>query len=295
MRVKNSTRTVNGTAAPVKGVVQRFTHLLLILAAIGVLVIGRVDAISMEQVRAQIVDTVAPILDVVGQPIKTINSGIDQIKHIYSVFNINQTLRDERDRLLHWQALARKLEMENRALKGLLNFETGPEARFVASRVVADPGGAFAHSLILNAGKRAGIRKGQAVVTGDGLVGRISGVGYRSSRLLLITDLNSRIPVLIEATRTRAVMAGSNTGRPRLIHLPTGAMAAIGDRIVTSGHGGVFPVGLPVGVVTTAADTGIEIQPYVNRDRIEYVRVLDYGLSGIIHSELERRVKKSSR
>ena len=72
MRVKNSTRTVNGTAAPVKGVVQRFTHLLLILAAIGVLVIGRVDAISMEQVRAQIVDTVAPILDVVGQPIKTV-------------------------------------------------------------------------------------------------------------------------------------------------------------------------------------------------------------------------------
>ena len=208
---------------------------------------------------------------------------------------MNKSLRDERDRLLHWQTLARKLEMENRALKGLLNFETGPEARFISSRVVADPGGAFAHSLILNAGEKAGIRKGQAVVTGDGLIGRISGVGYRSSRLLLITDLNSRIPVLIEATRTRAVMAGTNTGRPRLVHLPTGAVAEAGDRIVTSGHGGVFPIGLPIGVVTAVTDSGVEIQPYVHRGRIEYVRVLDYGLEGIIQSELGRQVKKSSR
>ncbi len=288
MLVKNSTRTVSRIAAPVKSVVLRFTNLMLILFAVGILVLGRVDAISMEQVRAQIIDTVAPILDMLGRPIQSINTGLNRIQEIYSVFSLNKSLRDERDRLLHWQTLARKLEMENRALKGLLNFETGPEARFIASRVIADSGGAFAHSLILNAGERAGVRKGQAVVTGDGLVGRISGVGYRSSRLLLITDLNSRIPVLIEATRTRAVMAGANTGRPRLIHLPTGTAATIGDRIVTSGHGGVFPVGLPIGIVTVATDFGVEIQPYVSRDRIEYVRVLDYGQQGIISSGPDR-------
>ena len=287
--MKNSTRTVNRIAAPVKSVTQRFAYLLLILTAIGVLVIGRVDVASMEQVRTQIVDAVAPILDVIGRPVESFNVGVDRIHEIYTVFDANQKLRQERDRLLHWQALARKLETENRALKGLLNFNAGPEPRFIAARVVADTGGAFAHSLILNAGERAGVRKGQAAVTGDGLIGRISGVGSRSSRLLLITDLNSRIPIVIESTRIRAVLAGTNSGRPRMIHLPTGAMVAIGDRVVTSGHGGVFPNGLPVGVVTSVTDGIIEIQPYVNRERIEYVRVLDYGLIGIIQSGPDRR------
>ena len=293
--MKNSTRTVNRIAAPVKSVTQRFAYLLLILTAIGVLVIGRVDVASMEQVRTQIVDAVAPILDVIGRPVESFNVGVDRIHEIYTVFDANQKLRQERDRLLHWQALARKLETENRALKGLLNFNAGPEPRFIAARVVADTGGAFAHSLILNAGERAGVRKGQAAVTGDGLIGRISGVGSRSSRLLLITDLNSRIPIVIESTRIRAVLAGTNAGRPRMIHLPTGAMVAIGDRVVTSGHGGVFPNGLPVGVVTSVNDDIIEIQPYVNRERIEYVRVLDYGLRGIVQSGPDRRTGSNVR
>ena len=293
--MKNSTRTVNRITAPVKSVTQRFAYLLLILSAIGVLVIGRVDVASMEQVRVQIVDGVAPILDVIGRPVESFSVGVDRIQEIYMVFDANQKLRQERDRLLHWQALARKLEMENRALKGLLNFKTGPEPRFIAARVVADTGGAFAHSLILNAGERAGIRNGQAAVTGDGLIGRISGVGRRSSRLLLITDLNSRIPIVVEATRTRAILAGTNAGRPRIIHLPTGAVVAVGDRIVTSGHGGVFPSGLPIGIVTLAADGIIEVQPYVNRERIEYVRVLDYGLTGIIQSGPDRRIGSNVR
>ena len=293
--MKNSTRTVNRIAAPVKSVTQRFAYLLLILSAIGVLVIGRVDVATTEQVRTQVVDAVAPILDVIGRPVESFNVGVDRIHEIYTVFDANQKLRQERDRLLHWQALARKLEMENRALKGLLNFNAGPEPRFIAARVVADTGGAFAHSLILNAGERAGVRKGQAAVTGDGLIGRISGVGSRSSRLLLITDLNSRIPIVIESTRIRAVLAGTNAGRPRMIHLPTGAMVAIGDRVVTSGHGGVFPNGLPVGVVTSVTDGIIEIQPYVNRERIEYVRVLDYGLRGIVQSGPDRRTGSNVR
>ena len=289
--MKNSKRTVNRITAPVKNFGQRSANLLLILAAAGVLIIGRADMINLENVRVQLVDAAAPIIDLIGRPVEGVNSAIRKVKEIYLVFDTNQKLRDDRNKLLHWQSLARKLEVENRALKRLLNFEEGLETRFITSRVIADPGGAFAHSLILNAGEKVGVRKGQAALTGDGLIGRISGVGRRSSRLLLITDLNSRIPVVVEATRTRAVMAGTNKGRPKLIHIPTGAVIAIGDRIVTSGHGGVFPVGLPVGVVAAISDSGIEIQPYVKRDRIEYVRVLDYGLRGIIYSGSDRQIE----
>ena len=80
-----------------------------------------------------------------------------------------------------------------------------------------------------------------------------------------------------------------------MIHLPTGAVVAIGDRVVTSGHGGVFPSGLPIGVVTLAMDGVIEVQPYVNRERIEYVRVRDYGLTGIIQSGPDQRTGSNAR
>jgi rod shape-determining protein MreC len=192
-------------------------------------------------------------------------------------------LRQDKERLLHWQSVARKLEAENKALRAQLNYLPGPQASYVSARVIADTGGAFAHSLLLNIGHQVGVGKGHAVVTGDGLVGRVAGVGGRATRVLLISDFNSRIPVLIEATRTRAILAGNNSNRPRLIYLPPGATVSPGDRIVTSGHGGAFPVGLPVGLVDAVNEGGISVLPFVPRDRLEYVRVLDYGLKGIVN------------
>jgi len=120
------------------------------------------------------------------------------------------------------------------------------------------------------------------VVTGDGLVGRVAGVGTRSTRVILITDLNSHIPVLVERTRTRAILAGDNSEVLRLIRLPPGAEVSPGDRVVTSGHGDAFPPGLPVGVVASVGDAGIGVQPFVERSRLEYVRVVDFGLRGIL-------------
>jgi len=286
--VKNSTRTVSRIAAPVKSAAQRFAYLVLVLGAVGVIVIGRVDKVHTEQARAQVVDAVAPILDALSRPVDTVNWAITEARRIYAVHEENETLRQERARLLQWQSAARKLEVENRLLRNLLNFKSGPRASFVTARVVADSGGAFAHSVILNAGERAGVRKGQAALTGNGLIGRVSGVGSRSSRILLITDLNSRIPVAIESTRTRAILAGTNADRPRLIHLPTGAIVTKGDRVVTSGHGGAFPEGLPIGIVSSTDDGVIQVQPYVHRDRLEHVRILDYGMGGIIHSGPDR-------
>ena len=139
--------------------------------------------------------------------------------------------------------------------------------------------------MLLNIGYQPGVGKGHAVVTGEGLVGRVESVGGRATRVLLISDLNSRIPVLIESTRTRAILAGNNSNRPSLIHLVSGATVSPGDRIVTSGHGGVFPVGLPVGLVDAVNEVSITVLPFVPRDRLEYVRILDFGLMGIINDD----------
>ena len=269
-------------AAPVRSLAHRFAYLGLVLAAFALMLLGKADTVLMEQFRTQVIDAVAPILDVLERPIATVTELVDEAKGLAAIREDNKQLRDEKARLLKWQAVSRRLEAENKALRNLLDFVADGQVTFIGGRVIADTGGAFAHSLVLNAGARAGVAKGQAVVAGEGLVGRIAGVGRRSSRILLITDINSRIPVVVEPTRVRAVMAGDNSNRPGLIHLPPGATVSPGDRVVTSGHGGAFPPGLPVGVVASVTDAGIDVRPFVKRNRVEYVRVVDFGLAGIL-------------
>lgn len=274
-------RSVYRLAQPIRGLAQRFAYISMVVAAVGLMILGKVDVLLMDSFRAHVTDTVAPILDALSRPAESVARAIERVRQLSVLSQENILLRESQARLLQWQTAALRLEAENKSLRDLLNYVPGPEPSFITARVIADTGGAFAHSLILNAGVRDGAAKGQAAMTGDGLVGRVAGAGSRSARILLITDLNSRIPVLVGTGRTRAILAGNNSDRPRLIHLPSGETVSAGDRIVTSGHGGAFPFGLPVGVVASVSDGGIGVEPYVERNRLEYVRLLDFGLGGI--------------
>lgn len=279
-------RPVHRVAAPIRSLAQRFAYLGLVVAAFGLMMLGKADVLVVERFRAQITDAVAPILDAVSRPVATLNDLVAEGRELMNLRAENDRLRRERDRLLQWQAAGRRLEAENLALQKLLNFVPNDARGFISARVIADSGGAFAHSLVLNAGSESGVRRGQAVVSGDGLVGRIVGVGTRSSRILLLTDLNSRIPVITEQSRVRAVLAGNNSSQPVLDHLPANDTVAAGERVVTSGHGGVFPPGLPVGIVVSVSDSGAVVQPVAGTDRLEYVRVVDYGLDhGILQTQ----------
>ncbi|MBE0532848.1 MAG: rod shape-determining protein MreC [Rhodospirillales bacterium] len=270
-------RPVHRVAAPIRSL-QRFAYLGLVVAAFGLMMLGKADVVVVERFRAQVTDTVAPLLDAVSRPVATVNDVIAEARELVNLRAENAQLRKERDRLLQWEAAGRRLEAENQALQRLLHFIPHEARGFISARVIADTGGAFAHSLVLNAGADDEVRRGQAVVSGDGLVGRVVSVGARSSRILLLTDLNSRIPVVTEQSRVRAVLAGNNTGRPVLDHLPPNDTVTVGERVVTSGHGGVFPPGLPVGVIVSIGDNGTVVQPLVATDRLEYVRVVDFGL-----------------
>ncbi len=283
--MNDRSRVASRIAQPVKTAAHRFAYVGLVLAAFGLMVFGKVDTVIVERARTLMTDAVAPILSTVARPVDSVSEFARKVEALWGLHAENERLREQNTRLVQWQAVARKLDAENQALRQLLNYTDTETVGFVTARVIADTGGAFAHSLLINAGARAGIAKGQAVVTGEGLVGRISGVGSRSARILLITDLNSRIPVAIEPSRARAVLAGDNSDRPRLIHLPPNADLSPGDMVVTSGHGGAFPVGMPVGVVAAVSDNSITVQPFVDRARLEVVRIVDYGLAGILTNE----------
>jgi rod shape-determining protein MreC len=282
--VKDNSHSIKTTVAPIRVMAQRFSFLALILLAVALMVLGKLDANVMEIARMNVTDAVSPILNVLSKPVKAVNQLINEVLGVYNIREKNILLKQEKDRLLQWQMLARKLKVENRNLRNLLNFPVDPAAGFITARVIADTGGAFANSVVINVGNKSGVLKGQPTITGEGLVGRVTDVGKRSSRVLLITDLNSRIPVVIQSSQARAIMAGDNSYQPRLIYLSPGALVSQGDRIVTSGHGGAFPPGIPVGLVASVNVNGTRIKPFVDRYRVTHLRVLDYGLTGIVET-----------
>lgn len=266
----------------VRGIVQRFAWTGLILAAIGLLLMGKADTAGMERFRGALSDTVAPVLGALTAPVEALTGTIEGVRDWVMLHDDNARLRAERERMLKWQAVALRLEAENGALRKLLNLVPEPDADYVTARVVADTGGSFAQSRLLSGGIDHGVGIGDAVVTSEGLAGRIVGVANRSSRLLLITDLNSRIPVTVAPAAVRAVLAGDNTEFPKLVHVGPEAPIAPGDRVVTSGDAGVFPPGLAVGVVATVSDGRIAVKPHVDAGRLAYVQVIDFGLKGIL-------------
>jgi len=274
-------------ASPLKAWASRFALLLLVGAAFGLMLIGRTNTFIVEETRTAVTDMVTPILDVVSQPVDTFSGVLDQAEAFTRLSAENQALREQNARLLQWQAVAHRLEAENAALRNLNNMVPDPAMRYITTRVVGDPGGAFVRTVLINAGERNGVEKGQAAITGEGLAGRVAEVGQRSARILLLTDINSRVPVIVGTARDRAVMAGDNSNAPELLYLGPTAKVKVGDRVTTSGHGGVFPPGLPIGVVSGVGEKGIRVKPFVDWAHMEVLRIVDYEMTGILDFEAQ--------
>ena len=202
------------------------------------------------------------------------------VRGVVAMYQENLRLEQENERLLQWQQAALKLAADNKQLKSLVKAVPEPAISYATARIIANSGGAYVRTIMIDAGSDDGLARGQAVISGEGLVGRLTEVGSRAARVLLITDLNSRVPVLVENSHEAAVLAGDNSDRPRLVYFGNGHEIKIGDRVVTSGEGGIFPPGLAVGVVS-AVDGGIpRVEPYADLSQIGYVMAVDYGLSG---------------
>ncbi len=275
--MKYSPGSVVRLAAPIRALALRFAFLLVIIAAFGLTLLGKAETVLVERIRASVIDFVAPIMSMMSRPVATVTDAIADINALGRLRAENARLKLQNERLIQWQAAARKLSGENDQLRELLRFVPEPNVHFTAARVVADAGGVFVRSIIVTAGAREGIAKGQAVVAGGGLVGRVQAVGDRSARVLLLTDLNSRVPVMLEESRERAILAGDNAPHPQIQFLRHDASVNTGERVVTSGHGGVLPPGLPVGIVSGIGEGGgIRIRLFVDPVRLAFVRILDY-------------------
>ncbi|HMD64602.1 MAG TPA: rod shape-determining protein MreC [Stellaceae bacterium] len=262
-----------------RAAIERISFPLLIVISAVMIIVGKADQVAFQSLRTAVMDAAAPALDMLSRPAAFVDAAADRAWGIIAVYRENARLAEENERLLGWQRLALRLSAENAQLHDLSKLVSEPSTSFVTARVIADSGGAYARSVMVNAGRDNGVARGQAAMTGEGLVGRVSEVGSRAARILLITDLNSRVPVIVEGTRQRAILAGDNSTRPSLRYVDAGTAIRIGDRIVTSGQGGVFPPGLPVGIVASVDGETVRVEPYAALSRVDYLRLVDYGLA----------------
>ena len=269
-------------AQPVRSLWHRFAYMSLVFAAFGLMLLGKADVVIVERTRVLVTDAVVPILEVLSEPAGSMIRVLDKVGEFGDLQGEVERLKLENAQLRQWRHVATGLQAENHALRGLTHFVAPADPRVISGRAISNAGGPFVRSILVNAGLRQGVRRGLAAVSGSGFVGVVVEVGDHHSRVLLMTDLNSQIPVVVQTTRDPGVLSGDNSNRPRILFLPQNARVSTGDPVVTSGEGGVLPAGLPVGVITAISEAGVHVKPIVDWDRLEYVQFLDYRIEGAI-------------
>jgi rod shape-determining protein MreC len=254
--------------------VRRLLVTVLVLLLIALVLVWRIDNPRVERMRAAIVDRVVPNMDWAMAPITGLARMLDDFQSYARLFEQNQELRRELQQMRAWREAALQLEQENARLLDLNRVQLDPELTFVTGIVMADAGSPFRRSVLINVGARDGILDGWTTMDGLGVVGRISGVGQRTSRVLLLTDSNSRVPVTIQPSGQQALLMGDNTQAPILDFIEAPEDITAGDRIVTSGDGGLFTPGLLVGQVVETTDRRLRARLSADLARLSFLRVM---------------------
>src|SRR6056297_2474052 len=250
---------------------------ILLLCLLGLFLLWRIDSPRVERFRAAVIDAVVPNLDWAMAPVTGTVNIVRDFQSYERIHKQNQELRRELQQMKAWKEAALQLEQENARLLDLNNVRLDPRLTYVTGVVSADSGSPFRQSVLLNVGARDGIRDGWAAMDGLGLVGRIFGVGQSTSRVILLTDSNSRVPVTIQPSGQRAMLMGDNSPAPLLDFVEDPGEVSPGDRIISSANGAVFPAGLLVGQVVLGTDNRLRARLAADYARLEFLRVLRSG------------------
>jgi rod shape-determining protein MreC len=229
-------------------------------------------AVGATRAMADMVDS--PIGQAVSAPGRWTGQGADYVRDYFGAVSENRRLRQENAELRQWRADAIALEDTNSRYRALLGFRTNPPIPMTAAHVILDARGPFADTRLADAGKERGVEVGNPVMSERGLVGRVIGVTRGASRILLLTDVASRTPVLVDRTDARAILTGDAGATPKLDYLRGADPIKDGDRILTSGDGGMIPRGLPVGTAVKGLDGAWRVRLDADETSIDFVRIL---------------------
>lgn len=225
-------------------------------------------------IRSSLAEIATPAVAFLSSPVQTVSAFGDQLAAWQHTVEQNRQLAADNEQLKRWRLLATRLEAENTALRDLLNLAPAGQTHYLTARVLTPAASPYSRSYFLQAGSTEGVIKDMPVINGEGLVGRVIEPGEKQSRLLLLTDINSRISVVTAHGRDRAIAAGLNGPLLELRYLPEKAPIAVGEPILTSGDSGLLPANVPVGTVTRIEKDRIYIEPAVNWTRLDYVSLI---------------------
>lgn len=263
--------------------VELLTFGLYFLCAV-LLVLSRIGHGVIADTRDGLVDLSAPLLEAVSLPAIEARRAMERVRSYAAAFDEIDRLKDENDELKQWEWRTKLLERKVAHLRSLLNAVEEPGLAFATGRVIADARGPFVRSALINLGRDDGLRIGYAVINGDGLVGRTVDAGGSVARVLLLNDLNSRIPVLVGPASIRGLAAGDNSSELQLDFLPDGATVYAGDEVYTSGSDGTLPRGLKVGVVAGSSGA-LRVRPYAELNSLNAVSVLFFDTPALARSD----------
>ena len=266
--------------------------IILTLIAILLLVSGQVYKNLYDGLRSNVMSVTAPLINIATAPFRMVGNISNNVGDYQTLQQKYQDLQIEMRQASYWESYARQLSAENRLLRERWNLPSDfPKlpGNFVVARVIADLSGTFINSFLINAGKNQNIAANDIAMDNGALVGRVIDVKNKYSRILLITDINSRVPIVVGDERLRAIMGGNNSDKTDLLFSAIDVDITPGMQVLTSGHGGVFPAGIPIGKVASNDGIDIKIEILATPHNIEYVDILSYA-SKIIPDDTSKNI-----
>ncbi len=253
---------------------------LLILAGVVLVFLSYSKPEMVDNIRAQFAHRLSPALAQARIPLDRASMFFEDITGFASLQSTNATLREENQKLKAWYSEAQSLRAENEMLRDMLKVK-GPQhygdIDFVTAPIALDASHHFAKSLLIQGGISSGITKNAIALSESGLAGRVIESSENTARVLLLSDMNARVPVMVnhrDGSATHAVLAGQNDATPKLTHYPEDMTFESGDFVMTSGAGSMFPPGIPVGQIAINSDGSPVITPFMQPEHLLYLKIL---------------------
>jgi rod shape-determining protein MreC len=221
---------------------------------------------AIRPLNTALIDLTTPLVNIISHPFTALLSNNEFLRSRQSLYREITTLREEKKHYLYLVQSLQQKTVDYEQLRQLAHAMPDPDFAKITARVVGRISDGINATLMVRATKE--IVKDQPVITAEGVVGRVSDVGRINpslARIMPLTDLASRIPVEIESTGEHGILAGHNEGELHLVHLEKRVKVKVGDRLITSGYGGIFPRGLPVALITQIKGDKVKASPFVKQ------------------------------
>jgi rod shape-determining protein MreC len=251
--------------------------LIVIALAVVLVLVGKAQSGLLDTARVRITDWMSPVLVKARAPIQGFDRFMGSISEIFSVYEQNLKLKEENARLRQWRNVAIVLQGRVGRYQTLLHAVPEPKLNAVLAQVIGRANKPFLQTMILNAGRQDHAMPGQAVMDARGMIGRIYLAGSRTSWVILLTDINSRIPVTVAPGNVQAIMTGDNTAMPALEMVSRVVTLHAGDQVVSSGDGGLLPPGLPIGTLVPDGQGGWRVALLADAGSSQDVEVLNFS------------------